>query len=179
MKILVVNGQPRSGKDLFCEAAQNNCSLIYPISTIDRVKQVALFAGWSGEKDAKSRRFLSDLKDAMTRYNNMPHDYVLMYIKNRSHLLDQLDMVGYDNAVFLVQAREPEDIQRFVDENNARTLFISREETAQNWGNHADDNAWDFNYDYYLENNGTIEEWEEESVKFINMIRRESWESRI
>ena len=179
MKILIVNGLPRSGKDTFCEAAFYGRGLVYPISTIDRIKQIALFAGWSGEKDAKGRKLLSDIKDALTLYNDLPRNYVLDFIRTKKELLDNTYMIGSDDAVFLVQSREPADIKRWQEENGARALHISRENTDQRWGNHADDNGWDYEYDYYLENNGTELEWEEEAVRFIDMIRRENWESHV
>ena len=178
MKILVVNGHPHSGKDTFCETAFYNRGLVYPISTIDRVKQVALFAGWDGEKNAKGRKFLSDLKDIMTEYNDIPRQYVLSFMDSRLQIHDD-DMVGTDDVLFLVQSREPKDIQRWVDENGARTLCISREGVDQHWGNHADDEVANYKYDYYLENNGTLEEWEEITTKFIDMIRKEDWASVI
>ena len=178
MKILVVNGPPRSGKDTFCEAAFYNRGLVYPISTIDRVKQVAVFAGWSGQKDAKGRKFLSDLKDIMTEYDDIPRKYVLSFINTRLKLHDN-DMFGTEGVLFLVQSREPEDIKRWVEENGARALYISREDVQQVWGNHADDNAADYGYDYYLTNNGTIFEWEQKAVEFIDKIRNEKWESHV
>ena len=179
MKILIVNGSPKSGKDLFCENAHNNCAFIYPISVVDRIKQIALFGGWDGNKDAKGRKLLSNLKDAFEEYNDLPHEYVLQFIENRTHVLDQLDMIGTDNAIFLVQSREPKDIQRWVDENGARTLLIHREGMDVSWGNHADDEVGDYQYDYMLFNSGTIEDWEAKTVKFINQLRKESWESHV
>lgn len=179
MKILVINGIGRVGKDLFCEYAQNNCSFIYPISTIDRIKQIALFGGWSGEKNAKGRKLLSDLKDVFEEYNDLPHQFVLGFIENRVHNLDLLDMVASDNAIFLVHSREPKDIQRWVEENGARALLIRRDEVEKEWGNHADDEVENYQYDYYLENNGTLEDWEKQTVKFIERLRMENWESHV
>lgn len=179
MKILIVNGKGRVGKDLFCEYAQNNCMFIYPISVVDRIKQIALFGGWSGEKSEKGRKLLSDLKDAFEQYNDLPHQFVLSFIENRVHNLDYLDMVASDNAIFLVHSREPEDIKRWVEENGARALLIRRDEADKNWGNHADDEVENYEYDYYLENNGTLEDWEKQTVSFIEKLRMENWESHI
>ena len=179
MKILIVNGLPRSGKDTFCEAAFYGRGLVYPISTIDRIKQIALFAGWSGEKDAKGRKLLSDIKDALTLYNDLPRNYVLDYIRTKTEQLDNTFMVGSNDAIFLVQSREPEDIKRWKELNGAKSLYISREDVQQVWGNHADDNAADYGYDYYLTNNGTIFEWEQKAVEFIDKIRNEKWESHV
>ena len=132
-----------------------------------------------GQKDAKGRKFLSDLKDAMSEYDDIPHFYVYEYIKNRIDLLNHNDTIDVDNAIFLIQSREPEDIQRWVDECGAKTLLIYREDTAQDWGNHADDEVSNYKYDYMLFNNGTLEDWECRTVKFIETIRKEDWESYV
>ena len=175
MKILVINGKARSGKDTFCKYAYDNRGLVYPVSTVDKVKQVAMLAGWHGEKDEKSRKFLSDLKDAMTDYNDMPREYVIDFMKLRIVMHE----ASVDDIIFLVQSREPEDIQRWVDINNARTVHISRPGTEQIWGNHADDNVDNYVYDYYLVNDGTKEEWACKTIEFIDKIRKQEWESYV
>ena len=175
MKILIVNGKPCSGKDTFCEYAYNNRALVYPVSTVDKVKQVALLAGWHGEKNAHSRKFLSDLKDLMSEYNDMPFRYAYGYIEQR------IDMhyPNTDDLIFLVQSREPSDIRRWVNETDARTICISRPNIEQEWGNHADDEVDNYTYDYYLVNDGTKEEWACKTVEFIDKIRKQEWESHI
>ena len=178
MKILIVNGKARSGKDSFCEYAHDNHGLVYPISTVDRVKQVALFAGWSGEKDERGRKFLSDLKDAMSEYGDLPRNYVLDWMRQRLNTSEN-SMIGTDDVIFLVHAREPADIKRWVEENGARALLIHRPEAEKSWGNHADDEVENYDYHYYLTNDGTLEEWEKKSVDFIDRIRKENWESKI
>ena len=179
MKILIVNGKGRSGKNKFCEYAFYNRGLVYPISTIDRVKQVALFAGWSGEKDERGRRFLSDLKDAMSRYRDIPRNYVVDQIKNRLEVLDNSNMMVSSDAIFLVQSREPADIKRWVEENEAKSLLIRRASVDKTWNNHADDEVENYEYDYYLDNDGTLEDWEKKTVDFIDKLRMTGWKSRI
>lgn len=177
MKILIVNGAPRSGKDLFCEYAFINRPMIYAFSTIDRVKQVALFAGWSGEKDEKGRKFLSDLKDAMTEYHDIPYTYTIEAIHNE---IDKLKKESDStDAIFIVQSREPKDIQRWVEQHNAKTLFIYREGLNRTWNNHADDEVSDYEYDYYLNNGLDKAYWENRAVEFIDQIRKEKWESHL
>ena len=184
MKILIVNGAPRSGKDLFCQAAFSRRELIYPISTIDETKKLAKLLGWDGVKDERGRKFLSDLKDAMSTYNDLPRKYVLKRIYEKCDMVDtQASTYTFlsdsHQLIFLVQAREPKEIERWVKENNARTLYVVRKQTQKEWGNHADDAAMNYHYDYYLSNDGTIEEWLDKSVNFIDKIRKEGWESHV
>lgn len=174
MKILIVNGKPRSGKDTFCDYAYKNRGMVYPVSTVDKVKQVALLAGWSGEKDEKARKFLSDLKDIMTEYNDAPREYVLEFMKQHMSIY-----VDNTDTIFLVQSREPADIIRWIVENDAKTLLIKRPGVNQEWGNHADDNVERYNYNYYLNNDGTKEDWACKTTAFIDKIRNEEWESHI
>ena len=81
MKIICVNGYARSGKDTFCNFAFYHRGLVYTYSTIDEVKKLAKKIGWDGEKDAKGRKFLSDLKDCLTEYNDLPNRYILKQIQ--------------------------------------------------------------------------------------------------
>ena len=179
MKILIINGYPKSGKDLFCEYACQNRDLVYAVSTVDRVKQVAVFAGWSGEKDEKGRKFLSDLKDAMTAYRDLPREWVINWIDYRLEQLEKDPLIDLNNVLFLIHSREPADIQRWKDLNGARALFIYREGMQQNWGNHADDEVANYDYDYYLNNGASKIYWENRTIEFIDQIRNEEWESHI
>ena len=41
-------------------------------STVDKIKEIARDFGWDGEKTPKARKFLSDLKDVFTDWNDLP-----------------------------------------------------------------------------------------------------------
>ena len=80
MKILIINGKPRTGKSIFCNTAFQKCGLVYCFSTIDEVKRLARYLGWDGKKDEKGRKFLSDIKDAVIlndikRIHSMAENY--------------------------------------------------------------------------------------------------------
>ena len=177
MKIICVNGYARSGKDEFCNYAFTNRGLVYPFSTIDKVKQIATDLGWDGVKDKKGRKFLSDLKDCLTEYNDLPSRYIIAEIDNRMSVIDD---EYYDDVVFLVQMREPEEIKRWKEMYDARALLIQRPSFGGDWGNHADDNVLLGEYDYELNNDGSLKEWEDKTIKFIDMVRKEKdWESHV
>ena len=178
MKILCVNGSPRVGKDLFCKYAYENRGMVYSYSTIDEVKKLALQLGWDGQKDAKGRKFLSDLKDALTTYSDLPRKYVLEQIEQILTLYKRSDN---SDVIFLVQMREPAEIERWKNLHGARSVCITRDDATMvtEWGNHADDETMFYHYDYYLTNASNKEAWKEKSVNFIDKIRKEKWESRI
>ena len=72
MKIICINGYPQSGKDTFVNFCYSFGSIIQSYSTVDFVKKIAKECGWNGVKDLKSRKFLSDLKDILTEWDDIP-----------------------------------------------------------------------------------------------------------
>ena len=66
-KVFIINGAAGVGKDTFVEIAKYKIFIktglpTYNISSVDNVKTAAKILGWDGEKDARGRKFLSDLK---------------------------------------------------------------------------------------------------------------------
>ena len=91
-------------------------------------------------------------------------------------LLDKV-MDFYDDKIheqlLLIDIREPEEIQRAAEVFDAITVFIKNDNVPEITSNEADANVEDFEYDYYIENNGTIEEFEK-SVRtfYYNILMR-------
>ena len=169
MKIIVINGQGGSGKTSFAQFAKESNYPVYNFSTIDYVKEQAKKLGWTGAKDNKSRRFLSDLKDAFTLYNDMPYQSVIEKIKNVE-----------DNAIVFVDSREPRDISRWVEETNAQTLCIRRPDIeGEEYGNHADDNVFNYDYNYVYCNDKGLKDFKKDAIKFTNWIGSKSWTSHV
>ena len=59
--VIVINGAGGVGKDTLCELASLHFK-VFNVSSITPIKEIASMCGWSGAKDDKSRKFLSDLK---------------------------------------------------------------------------------------------------------------------
>lgn len=173
MKIVVINGKPRAGKDTFVELVATvgapNYALVDNISTVDEVKDIARRLGWDGEKDLATRQFLSGLKDLMTQWRDLPFKYALEEVE-KHRAFEKRWFNGRGGIVF-IHSREPEEIQRFKDELGAITLLIKRDEVEnQETLNHADANVFNYNYDYVIENNGTLKELENKAKLFYNNI---------
>lgn len=67
--------------------------------------------------------------------------------------------------------REPEEILRFKNKFNATTLLIKRELMENiTQSNDADSNVLNFNYDYVINNNGTLLELKTKAIKFLNEL---------
>ena len=172
--IIVINGAPCSGKDTFCNFVASelikkigigSCRII---STVDFVKEVAKFCGWDGKKTPKNRKFLSDLKDLLTEWNDGPYNDIYDYFHKCKKYWKEC---GYkeENCILFVMCREPKEIQKIVDRLGAKTLLVRREaveETAQS--NHADKEVFNYNYDITIVNNGTLDELNDVAITFCD-----------
>lgn len=168
IKIFIVNGKGGCGKTSFekmveeIAIAHNQKVLI--ISTIDYVKDIAKNIGWDGTKTLENRRMLSDLKDLLTRWNDSPHQSVCNKIKT----LNEKEV-----AAIFIDSREPEDIQRFIEEYQAMTVLIQRGKEIITYGNHADDCVNDFDYDICVDNSRGLSELFEEATIFYETFVRD------
>lgn len=169
MKIIIVNGYPQSGKDAFVDS----CLEIMGVyarkrSTIDIVKEMAKIAGWNGKKSPENRKLLSDIKDLISAWNDVPFKYIKNQIRLFKDYLNSYDITD-DNAALFVFSREPEEIQRFKDELGAVTVCVRRKE-AENAAisNHADANVLDYEYDYYIDNNKDLAHLQNVARVFLN-----------
>ena len=170
MKVVIVNGLPRAGKDQFVEFCKENlpqdCCCAY--SSIDYVKEVARGLGWDGEKTPKNRRFLSDLKDALTRWNDIPMCKMADEMRRF-----QNETPTPEDSFFFVMIREPEEIEKAAKAFNAISVIVQRDAAEGDQSNHADENVFNYNYDYVISNNSTLDELRNTATTFIDAVRRD------
>lgn len=170
-KIFVVNGQGGCGKSTFekiilkkIEATmkpQVYCGVI--LSMVDYVKELAIdHLDWNGEKDLKSRKMLSGLKDLLTEWNDSPYQEV-------KYRIDYV-IRNYRNYCIFIDAREKTDIERLVNEFGAKTILVKRDTGIEKYGNHADDEVNSIEYDYTVMNTGTLEDLENVAKDFAKTI---------
>lgn len=168
MKIFIVNGKGTAGKSTFetmvKKIADNNKVGIKILSTIDYVKKIAKTFGWNNTKELKDRKMLSNLKDLLTEWNDIPHKKICQQIEHYKNM-------GY-NAIF-IDSRDPEDIKRFVKEYHALTLLIKRDTINLVYGNHADDCVEDYDYDIVIDNSRGLKELQEEAKIFYETFIKE------
>lgn len=148
--VYILNGSGGCGKDTFVNMCRifSNKSIIH-ISTITQIKRAAKLLGWNGEKDEKSRKFLSDLKDLSTKV----FDTSFRYIEAELYDAEENDI----DYVF-IDCREPEEIKRLVEHFGAQTIYIdASQRVKQITSNHADKNVQNYKYDLYIDNNGNYE----------------------
>lgn len=161
--VIIINGVGGAGKDTICELAAKHYK-VKNISAITPIKDIAKNYGWNGEKDARSRKFLSDLKRVFIDYNDLPTKY--LYGQYREFLESK-------NEILFVHIREKEEIEKFKKLVNIRckTLLIDRQNIeVEKWGNASDDEVKNYQYDLYFENNRSLSEIEQKLVSFLSLL---------
>lgn len=172
-KIFIINGAAGSGKtafEEFCMATvgtEKDERLVLD-SIINPVKRVAFDKGWwDGEtKTPKTRKFLSDLKDVLTEYDNIPMKMLMRSVENA--------FILYGAPAAFIDMREAADIERFKelysDIYDIKTVLVRRHgdiENAAAASNHADADVFDYSYDITVFNYGDIDELEETAELFV------------
>lgn len=126
------------------------------LSTINYVKEIAKTIGWDGGKTIEDRKFLSDLKDALTEWKDLPYQKIK----------EQIEDCRNRNIDFIfIDCREPAEIQRFVNDYQALTVLVQRGDIIF-IGNHADDNVLNYQYDITIDNSRGLDELMQEATIF-------------
>lgn len=171
VNVIVVNGYPRSGKDTFVNFCKEKLGAFgVSVSTVDFVKYLAAQSGWDGTKTPKNRKFLSDLKDLLTEWNDVPWKKVEEVFESIKVECFQYGLRDSDFFLF-IHSREPKEIERFQKEYGALTILIDREEVEGKQSNHSDAEVMNFNYDYIINNDGTLEELKMKAMTFIESVK--------
>ena len=161
--VIIINGRGGVGKDTLCDLAAKHFK-IKNISAITPIKEIAQNYGWNGQKDSKSRKFLSDLKRVFIDYNDLPTMY----------LYEQYRMFLDDDSQFLfVHIREKEEIEKFkkLIKNKCLTLLVERSQIdTKTWGNASDYEVENYEYDLRYNNDKTLKETEKEFVAFLKKL---------
>lgn len=163
--ILVVNGKPRAGKDTFA-LILNEYYSVYKYSIIDKIKTIAIDCGWRGGKTEKDRKFLADLKDLTDAYSDVSFNDIL------DKIADFVDDI-IEEDILIIDMRSPEDIDRLKELVDVITVYIDNENIEDVLSNHADANVEQYDYDFVVSNNGTIEDFRRVIEAFLMFIKLE------
>ena len=161
-KIFITSGVGRSGKDTFCEFVGKYIPT-YKYSIIDLPKEAAKVLGWDGGKTEKDRKFLSDIMDLATEYNDIPFRDVLSVVTDFKNNL-------IEDEVLFIDMRDPKDIARAVETFGAETILVENPNVKKIESNHADANVNNYEYDYIIENNGTLEQLDATAKEFVEYV---------
>ena len=160
--VFIVNGKPRAGKDTFAMIL-NRYMDVYKYSAVTKVKEIATLCGWDGQKEERDRKFLHELKMLTSEYSDMAYQDVVNEIKKYRNGEIEAD-------VFMVDVREPEEIERLAKEVGAITIFIENNNVPAITSNAADANVENYEYDFVIQNNGTMKEFEDEIKIFMEFL---------
>jgi hypothetical protein len=180
MKVVIINGKPQSGKDTFILLCKDIVGYHYVqyAHFAETAKKIAEVCGWNGEKDDKSRKFLADLTDLMTEYNDYPFKSIfkeVVFWRDYYRMYDVDDM-----GVAFICVREPKVIDRFKKEFEefgipTMSLLIRNDRTDNLEANNNADNSVledGYKYDEVIWNNGDISDFNKEAVKFCRKYLR-------
>lgn len=164
-KIFILNGSGGVGKDTFVRYVDAYITgvrkyFVAHISSIEPIKEKAWQIGWDGQKDEKGRKLLSDIKMALSEYNDEPFEYIKTKIER---FIDDARII---NGVLFIDIREPEEIDRVKQIFGCETILIKSDRVEQVTSNMADAGVYDYTYDCVIENNGTVDDLFDSAVEF-------------
>ena len=166
-QIVIINGSGGVGKDTFVELYSKYTNVLN-ISSVDLVKKSARQLGWDGGKSEKDRRFLSDLKVLATNYNDHSFNYIsdtILLFKTPS----MSDTIVEHNILF-IHLREPGEIARVKERfPDVITLLITSNRVLSISSNMADANVDNYQYDFTISNDGSIEDLETKAKIFMKL----------
>lgn len=145
-KVYIINGSGGVGKDTFCSLVGKYVP-VSVISSVDPIKLLAKEIGWDGQKTERDRKFLSDLKDLTTEYNDYPMQYMKRSVSG---------FLNSDSKCLFIHIREPKEIEKAVKEFEAKTILVVNPNVKQISTNHADANVGEYYYDHLINNSGTL-----------------------
>ena len=167
-KVFIINGSGGVGKDKFIEAVQRNVDAEYIVksySSVDKVKEIAMAAGWNGSKTERDRKFLSDLKRITTEYNEMPLNDMVEFAD------EFMNSNPVYNKILFLHIREPIEIKKAIDafkKYNAETVLVTRGSVEHITSNDSDRSVFDYTYDIIIQNDDSLSDLEDSAVVFIN-----------
>ena len=167
--VVIINGSGGCGKSEFVKQCRETKILpVYEFSSVDYVKEVARYCGWNGEKTDRDRAFLHDLKMALEKWKDIPTIDVISKI--------EAQMDGKTDNLFFVNIREIHNIVRFkqiVKETlklPCYDMLVINDNVPVITSNSADAQVRIHSYDYYIHNNGTLDELKDKAKEFVENI---------
>lgn len=162
----ILNSSGGKGKDTLVEMIGEHY-VVMNISTVDLPKKAAEYAGWNGGKTEKDRKFLSDLTCLFYEYSDAPYQWVKHHLENFNKYL-------YHRIMF-VHCREIANIERFKKDFGFKTIMVRNPNVADITSNMADADACrtDYEYDYYIDNDGTLDDLKIKAQEFLAKLEEE------
>lgn len=166
--IYIINGFSGSGKSTFCELVTQDLCRGEELSMVGWIKSMAVLFGWDLKRDEKGRQLLVDLKDASEAYNDGPLKRIDIEIQHYIDLYEENGFFKENQYCLFINARSKSDIEKLKEKYNCKTILIIRDNLLESFSNHADKEVMKYtDYDYFIKNNGTIEDFRNTIKEFL------------
>ena len=172
MKVIMICGKARSGKDTLADFLISRLEDKKPckVQIGQYIKYYAMkYFGWDGEEETKPRDLLIHLGTDIIRNKIDPNFHI-------NRLVQDLEVLSYFYDTFIVSdVRFPVEIEKVKEKyDDVVTIKISRdsEELNQSQKSNITETALDnyTDYDYVIDNNGTLEELEQRAIDIMNEV---------
>lgn len=164
--IFIINGFGGSGKDTFINLVKDHKIAdeeIVSISTIDPIRNILIDYGYDvTKKTEKDRLLLSSIKNAIMSYD--PYYSMKVVLKE-----DYKPLNSIFAKVIFVHCREKKDID-MLKKLGAYTILIKNDKICSDFSNDSDKYVLDYDYDFVITNNGTLEELEQKAIDFNSTL---------
>ena len=163
--IFVLNGSPRSGKDTFC-ALMEKYGEVEHYSYVDFTRYMLSEVNIDYHKKTdKDRQLLETINNALEAYDDIPmKDICESVIDTIGHYIDNKDLFIF------VDIRKPDNIKRFLEKfPEAKTVYIDDGKELSN-ATESDHSVKDYDYDYYIVNNGSLDDLQKKVGSFVHEI---------
>jgi dephospho-CoA kinase len=166
MKVILLSGKARSGKDTAAEVIFGKYDGI-PLAFADDIKTIAYdYFGWHGEKDELGRKLLQDIGTTGRNYNRD------IWVNDTIDKIQWWTRQSSDNQLAVVtDTRYPNEIQQIKHEfSDVATIRITRDSVEKL--KHPSETALDqwTDWDYVVENNGTKEEFKTKILEIMEGV---------
>lgn len=166
--MVIINGLSNSGKNTFCEFCGD---IIYTksLSAVDVVRKASqLFDLADTKNKVRDRNFMGELLTLVDKYNDHSFCYIeKQYNSFREHVNYALND---EEFIVFVHSRDPKKIDRLKEKFSATTVLFLNPNIDIDPKNIPDKDVMNYEYDYIIENNGTLQELQEKALNFTKEI---------
>jgi len=173
VKIIVVNGVSRSGKDTFIDFLRTEVPVLIEHSTIKTVSQSLCDYSMLDyrKKGMKERKFLASVKQAWIEYNDGPFQEVVS--RKNSLERDYKFQNNIDRILLVVQVREPEEIKKLSNFFDTDMWSVLVKRIGAKFQHITDEFVEDWDYDFIIHNYGPLKDMEKHVNNFIYFLSKE------
>lgn len=161
-QIFVLNGSPTAGKNTFVDMIPAK-TIHY--SYVDFTRDILDYAGIDYRKKSdKVRVLLESINNALEEFDDIP-------FKDCCDLTQDFLNGLYEEEYLFIDIRKPCNIKRFLDKfKGARAVYVDNKKPISSV-TESDSQVANYDYDFYIDNSGSLEDLQNEVNRFMAEIR--------